>query len=213
MYSSPSWFFGSMMNTKVTFQALVDAIIPFTPEIAIQLGQNQAAGGLNEHIDEYIIWSLDHYIDYHILPDTINFPLSVITASMLNLAAHQFVVEVGNTVPLNLSLPYGGIFAALSREDRVRVISLLEQPGLDLSYLPFPYRNNPTLLQSIIENLNRMIVFGYYSEWSGYGTTRLASPNDRKLECFPLSWKQIRYPGRSIGYRDFRGYLVEKFTE
>lgn len=49
-------------------------------------------------------------------------------------------------------------------------------------------------------------MFGYYSEWSGYGTTRLAPPNERKFEYAPISWKQVEYPGPSLGYHALRPY-------
>ena len=62
-------------------------------------------------------------------------------------------------------------------------------------------------------SLNTLTVFGYYSEWSEYGVTRLAQFEERKLEEMPVSWKQVGYPGRSYRYHALRGYLVEKFIE
>ena len=49
-------------------------------------------------------------------------------------------------------------------------------------------------------------MMGYYSEWSGYGSTRLDEPNQRKLEYYPISWKQVGYPGPSLGYHALRSY-------
>ncbi len=49
-------------------------------------------------------------------------------------------------------------------------------------------------------------MMGYYSEWSGYGTTRLNKPNQRILEYNPISWKQVGYPGPSLGYHALRAY-------
>lgn len=56
--------------------------------------------------------------------------------------------------------------------------------------------------------LNRITMMGYYSEWSGYGSTRLEKPDQRRLEFFPISWKQVGYPGPSLGYRAFRKPLL-----
>jgi hypothetical protein len=50
----------------------------------------------------------------------------------------------------------------------------------------------------------RFVMMGYYSEWSGYGSTRLEEPAQRRLEYNPLSWKQVGYPGPSLGYRALR---------
>lgn len=72
------------------------------------------------------------------------------------------------------------------------------------SYLPIAFKNNPELVLFSTGELNSLTMMGYYSEWSGYGSTRLNSPNHRKLEYFPLSWKQIGYPGPSSGYRALR---------
>lgn len=49
-------------------------------------------------------------------------------------------------------------------------------------------------------------MMGYYSEWYGYGSTRLNEPNQRVLEFYPFSWKQIGYPGPSLGYHALRSY-------
>ena len=49
-------------------------------------------------------------------------------------------------------------------------------------------------------------MMGYYSEWYGYGSTRLNEPNQRVLEFYPFSWKQVGYPGPSLGYHALRAY-------
>ena len=50
-------------------------------------------------------------------------------------------------------------------------------------------------------SLNRLTMMGYYSEWFGYGSTRLEEPNQRVLEFSPSSWTQVGYPGPSFSYR------------
>lgn len=64
--------------------------------------------------------------------------------------------------------------------------------------------NDTGSFNSIIFKLIRYTMMGYYSEWYGYGKTRLLSPNQRTLQFYPLSWKQIGYPGPSLGYRALR---------
>lgn len=88
-------------------------------------------------------------------------------------------------------------------------ISLLIELQISLSDLPLPFKNNPLLVTSVANSLLSYTMMGYYSEWSGYGSTRLANPNERILECYPISWRQVGYPGPSLGYRGLREY---KFT-
>jgi len=172
----------SLRRTQETFQAFVDAIIPRTPGLAEEYGRIQFFGALDLHTDEYITLSLDYYY----------IPLAEITAEMLDVAAEQLVVMDGSA------------FAALEPSDRLRALTLLEQIHIYLADLPIPFRDNPELILYITSALNRFTMMGYYSEWSGYGSTRLATPNQRKLEYFPISWKQIGYPGPSLWYRALR---------
>ncbi len=185
----------SFQYTLETFKALTDAIIPRTPGLAEELGKIQYFGALNLHTDEYMILALNHYF----------IPLAEPVAEMLDAAAEQLLFIGRNSRLLDFSrFPGGGTFAALAPVDRFRALTLLEQLKVYLGDLPFPFQNSPDFVLSITVVLNRFTVMGYYSEWAGYGSTRLESPNDRKLEFFPLSWKQVGYPGPSLGYRALR---------
>lgn len=131
-------------------------------------------------------------------------PLAIPTAEMLDEAAEQLLMIDGNN-QLNFSVfPRGGAYAALRPEDRLTALSLLEQLEINLSDLPQPFQDNPTLVLSITSSLNRTTMMGYYSEWYGYGGTRLNNPNQRELEFYPLSWEQVGYPGPSLGYPALR---------
>ncbi len=201
-------------HIKATFQALVDAIIPATPELSPKQGPEYAATGMDLNIDEYVIWCLDHGLAVQGVINMINVPLSSPTAELLDVAASRLVDTGGAKDPQNiLAFPDGGTFATLSRNDRCRAITLLERNDIDLGALPSPYQNNAGLVKYIAGAINRFAVFGYYSEWSGYGTTRLASPESRMLESVPLGWQQVQYPGPSNGYRELRGYKVKQFTK
>ncbi|WP_163971098.1 hypothetical protein [Oceanobacillus halotolerans] len=100
------------------------------------------------------------------------------------------------------------MFSHLSRKDRIQTLAALENLEIDLFLLPSPFQNNAGLVKYVTDALNRFSMFGYYSEWLAYGSTRLYPPNHRQLEFFPFSWQQVGYPGVSLGYRDFRGFLL-----
>jgi len=185
----------SFDHTQDTFKAFVDAVIPRSPKLAEEFGRIQYFGALDLHVDEYMIMSLNNYY----------IPLAKPTAEILDIAAEQLVFMGGNNRLFNyLRFPRGGIFAALSPGDRFRAFTLLVQLNIKLEDLPEPYKDNPELVLSITSALNRFTMMGYYSEWSGYGSTRLMEPNQRVLEYFPLSWNQVGYPGPSLGYRALR---------
>jgi len=188
-------FYNSLKRTQETFQALVDAIIPRTPGLAEEYGRIQFFGALDLHTDEYITLSLNYYY----------IPLAEPMAEMLDVAAEQLVIMDGNNRLVNFSRFMGGsAFAAIDPSDRFRALTLLEQQNSYLADLPIPFQDDPELILYTTSSLNQFTMMGYYSEWSGYGSTRLETPNQRILEYYPLSWKQVGYPGPSLGYRALR---------
>ena len=185
----------SLKRTQETFQAFVDAVIPRTPGLAEEFGRIQFFGALDLHTEEYLIYSLNYYY----------IPLAEPMADLLDISAEQLVIRDGNNSLMNFSKFMGGsAFAALDPSDRFRALTLLEKLNIYLADLPIPFQDNPELILYITSALNRFTMMGYYSEWSGYGSTRLETPEQRKLEYHPLSWKQIGYPGPSLGYRALR---------
>ena len=50
-----------------------------------------------------------------------------------------------------------------------------------------------------IDALIRATMMGYYSEWFGYGSSRLNEPDQREMEYQPFSWQQVGYPGPNRG--------------
>jgi hypothetical protein len=201
----------SDLHTLATFQALVDSIIPHTPNPSATFGDVQVLGALNLSVYEYIIWDLDYSLPIPIEQqmNLINKTLSKSTAQLLDAAATQLIKTGKAKCPLNVwAFPGGGPFAALSRNDRLRAITLLEQLEMDLSSLDVPYQNNPGLIRNLIDAIHQLTLFGFYSEWPAYGTTKLFLPDYRQIEYFPIGWFQSNYPGPAFGYRDFRGFLV-----
>jgi hypothetical protein len=178
----------SLQYTDEIFKAFVDAIIPRTPGLAEEFGKIQYFGALDLYTDEYLILSLNNYY----------IPIAKPTAEMLEIAAEQLISTEG------AELMEFSIYGALAPMDRLRVIASLEHFVVNIADLPIPFQNNPGYILYITSALNRYTMMGYYSEWSGYGTTRLKTPNQRKLEYFPLSWEQVGYPGPSQGYRALR---------
>ncbi|MBB6633165.1 hypothetical protein [Cohnella thailandensis] len=198
--------------TIATFRALAEAIVPFTPSMA-EYGAEQTAGAVQLHVHEYIIWELDHSLTLAVgfYPEVV--PLAYSTAALLNSGASQMVASVNaQFAPSNGTVPHVP-FAALSPADRVRTLSRLERLEVDLRALPPPFRNDGGLVKFIVDYLNRAVMFGNYSEWPAYGTTRLETPTRRRLEGFPVGWKQAGYPGVSLGYRALRGYPLTIIRE
>ncbi|MGM0878481.1 MAG: hypothetical protein ACQEWV_28240 [Bacillota bacterium] len=192
----------SIPHTKATFMAFADAMIPST------------LGALDLRLDDYIVWTLDHYVSIQGEWGVKNAQLSSQTARILDISAFQLIVSGKMKVPPDFSTyPDGGPFAALSHEDRFEAISLLENLQVDLEVLPSPYRNNAGLVKNVVTSLHQMVMFGYYSEWFSLGSTRLAYPEDHRLERQRFLWEKLDYPGPSFGYRAVRGFLVDKFSE
>ncbi|ULO10590.1 hypothetical protein H1230_28565 [Paenibacillus sp. 19GGS1-52] len=194
-------------QTFTTFLALVEAIVPNTA-MPCDYGEERSAGAVDLCIHEYMIWELDHSLSLTLGLYLTVVPLSTSTAMMLNAGAAEFVASGQAQDTLNYSIWGCSPFSSLSPADRIRVLAMLEQLKVDLGTLPPPYRDDGGLVRYMIDFLNRQTMFGNYSEWSAYGTTRLRTPTERRLEYFPLSWRQVGYPGVVPGYRALLGYLL-----
>ncbi len=179
-YDTPDYY--SLRQTDETYKAFVDAIIPRTPELAVEFGRIQYYGALDLDTDEYMIMSLNN----------IYFPIAEAAAELLNMAAEQFTLGERNS------------FAELLPLERLQVLNLLVEPEVRDMDFPEVFRDDPDSRLNVMSIMNRFAMMGYYSEWSGYGSTRLEPPDQRVLEYFPLSWEQVGYPGPSPGYRALR---------
>ncbi|WP_372632333.1 hypothetical protein [Cohnella sp.] len=191
-----------------TFRALVEAIcrdqqMRAEPDDSIKA---DAASQLQVH--EYLIWVLDHSLSLVMGMGLTVIPQAAATATLLNVGASQFIAAGKAQDPQRAAIQ-GSSFASLSPTDRIRTLSMLENLICDLGALPVPYQNNGELVRFVVDYLTRLTMFGYYSEWSAYGTSRLATPNERELEHFPDGWKQVEYPGVALGYRALSGYLLK----
>lgn len=199
-------------RTQATFQALVDAVLPAGASPACAAPAEQAVATGSPCIDQYIIWELEHSVPIREKRQLalIHSSLAKATAALLDAGAMQ-LIETGQAECMAAGVSSfldGGPFAALTRVDRLRAMTLLEQLNLDLQELPLPFRNNPAYIRNVVSALNQLTLFGYYSEWSAYGTTRLYPPDDRRLACFPCSWREVGYPGPAYGYRELPGFSL-----
>lgn len=182
----------SIQHTQDTFKVLVDAIIPRTPRLAKVYHEIMFFGALDFLIDEFMILSLNSYY----------ISLANSTAELLDIAAERLLyIEGKERLFFDTRYPKGGTFAALSPSNRFRALILLEEMNIYFEDLPMTFREHPELILYITSALNRLTMMGYYSEWFGYGSTRLMTPNQRILEFSPLSWRQVGYPGPSFSYR------------
>lgn len=180
----------SDVHTRITIQAAVDAILQASP--------------MDEVIYGYVIAVLDQT-----LPSTgnqgVTISLSKQTADLLDLAAFQLLyIEKGIISVFSIE----GVFTTLSRSERLKAINLLERLEVPLESLPEPFTNNPGLTQSMKNTITQLTFLGFYSEWTGYGTTRFNRPEYKCIECFPVGWIQTKYPGPAFGYRNLRGFSL-----
>ncbi|CDQ20047.1 hypothetical protein BN982_02360 [Halobacillus karajensis] len=187
-------------TTQLNFMAIVDTLIPSSVGI-FNSGWRLQYGGVELSIWEYLLMSFDN------LPT----PLSNEVSQLLDLSALYTKKEHYHS-PFFIYNPHlcKGIFSKLSRKDRLTAITRLDNLKIPLDILPIPYKNNPALLQITIDSLYQLTVFGYYSEWYGYGYTRYNPPSFRYLCTYPVTWSYTGYPGPSFAYRDFRGFLLNK---
>jgi hypothetical protein len=196
---------------KSTFQSLVHAIIPPHLKQKEYIGTVHVAGAQELQVYEYVIWILDHSIAFPVKEQLklVNGSMSKSTAELLDAGAARLIQTGQILYPLNVTAyPCGGPFSALSPIDRLRAVTLIERLDINLENLSIPYKNNPGIVRNMMDILNELPMFGHYSEWTGYGTTRLFPPEYRRVEYFPPGWEQTNYPGPSFGYRDFRGFLA-----
>lgn len=182
-----------MLNISVenTFQALVDAIIPRTPMLAQEYGRIQYYGALDQQIDQFLIYELDHY----------PVPMASVTAEILETAAVLWRRSQGYYGPVS--------FAMLSPMERLSVIGMLRQEPQIPEIAAIISTTDPGLWSIVISMLDTYTLMGYYSEWFGYGTTRLNPPQERVMEFKPVSWLQIGYPGPSLWYRVLRDITLD----
>lgn len=178
----------SVLNT---FQALVDAIIPRTPALAQEYGRIQYYGALDQQVEQFLIYELEHY----------PVPMALPVAEILDATALLWRNAQGY---------YGQVsFAMLSPLERLSVLGLLRREEPVPEIMTIVSQADPGLWRTALSMLDTYTLMGYYSEWFGYGTTRLNPPEERVMEFKPISWLQVGYPGPSLGYHVLREITLD----
>ena len=200
-------------HTGATYRAVVDVVVPRTPELCEELGAEHGTGGLDVGIDELLPRLIDEFVAPEAAVPGIDLgeanvsgttteetvPLSEAVAGALEAAAQALLASEGNEddpEPGRFG-PAGGTFAALSRRDRRAAMSRLEDG--DGRFVVALVTAFPAIL--------------YYSEASGYEDA-LGPPSELDLDESDLpGWEQAGYPGPADGYAALRGYEVQQFRE
>ncbi len=139
----------------------------------------------------------------------VNARLAELVGKICDVAALELLALGGNEArPDPTRFPGGATFASLSRRDRLRALSLLDEIDVELPELPGGALEAsgaliPQLLVAFTEGI-------YYSEWQGYDDIR-QPPSEREFGGTvggePLqSWQQTDFPGVIAGSVSLRGY-------
>lgn len=212
-------------HTRVTFRAIVDAVVPRTPTLRT-LGEEHVPGGLTAEVDDYLFTFVNSFVSFGLpkLGGLGTLRLAELITAVLDLGATKLIALGGNEQPPTLSRALGlldldglltdpiealseGPFAKLSRQDRLRAIHVLDEAEFDTADLPGPLvEGDAGLLAQLVVGYTGV---GYYSEWQGY-TNFTAPPGERGFTNDPStvqSWRQSGFPGVANGYVALRGYL------
>ncbi|WP_251331165.1 hypothetical protein [Haloplanus pelagicus] len=212
-------------HTRVTFRAIVDAVVPETPELADELGPEYAPGGLAIGLDEFAITYIDDGFQFG-LPDLGpqgNIELADPIAHTLDAAALKLLEQGDNEAdpstdralsllgpddpPPDEARSAVGPFAELSREDRLRAIAILDEFEIKVTPTDHDlFEMDAGLVGQLVIGFVEMI---YYSEWEGYDDfteppSERVHPNDPRAV---QSWRQTGFPGFANGYAALRGYV------
>lgn len=206
-------------HTSATFAALVDAVVPETPELGTELGQEHEPGGLAINLDEFLVTYVNTLFQSGapVLGHVEDARLAEVVAGVLDAAAIELLTRGANThdpgghAPEGEDWSAGGAFAWLHREDRVRAVGLFDEDNKEFhtAALPGPVvEGDAGLVGQLVVAFTEVV---YYSEWQGYeeGAGLTAPPSERSHPNDPdavQSWRQTGYPGNADGYKALRGY-------
>lgn len=212
------------VHTRVTFRAFTDAVLPETPTLSDELGPEHVPGGLAVGLDDFAIIYVDNLFQFGRprRKSYRNIPLAIPVARVLDIAAVKLLSRNLNESELSIDrmislkpdnismtkfIAAAGPFSMLSRNDRLRAISVLDELEIELA----PSENvlfelDAGLVGQLVVGFTEMI---YYSEWQGYDEF-MQPPSKRVHPNNPSavqSWRQTQYPGFADGYAVLRGYV------
>jgi len=215
-------------NTRATYRAVVDSVVPRTPELESELGPEHVPGGLSVGLDEYLVTFINNLFSFGVrgAGDVGNLRLAEAVALVLDVGAAKLVAAGENDEPpsadrvvelleptdlLELdrltddpeSVLEKSLFAALSREDRLRAIAGLDSIEFDTAEFPGPLTEvDAALVGQLVVGFTEVV---YYSEWQGYADIT-APPSERTFAPDVDSWDQTKFPGIIDGAAALRGY-------
>lgn len=194
-----------MSHTRGTFAALIDALLPETPELA-ERGEEHVPGGLSVDLQDAVIARVNSFLETQgpakALGDTV--PLAPAVATLLEIGAVELLVTRRASDGLQSPAEEfsGGVFARLSREDRLRALRLLEEGGVFPRLTERLDSAGLGAIQFLASSMPILVEFVYYSE---------ATAEEGAVRS--QGWRQADYPGPSDGYPVLLGYEVEGFEE
>lgn len=217
--------FGDLLDAycRKTLDALVDALLPETPELAEELGSEHEPGASRIELNEQLRAAFNRLQATGVLgasgdgdgrepPEPAR--TAPIVALILDLGALEFLLR--GSPRKYPRLEAGGPFLWLRPEDRLRLFDFLAGDSLLRGTLDrlrdrIPYLG---LVDFVLDGLVTMPLLHYYSEWSGYedDSNRL-TPDPETFSGDVQSWRQTGFPGREEGYPVLMGYEVDSFEE
>lgn len=211
-------------HTRVTFMAVVEAVIPPTPDLRDRhgdsLGSRHGPGGLEAGLHDFFVWYLNTGFSAAV-PRTRpvgNVRLAEAVADALDEAAAELVARGGNehppagrrvrelvdegtngdaTVEEAVLAAAAGPFARLHPEDRLRAVALFDEDDkeFDTAGAPGPLvEGDAGLVANLVVGFAELI---YYSEWGGYveGSGLRAAPSGREHHNDPAEVQSWRQTG------------------
>lgn len=194
-----------MSYTRGTFAALVDALIPETPDMADR-GDEHVPGGLDVGLEEAVIERVNNFVETQgaasLAGDTV--PLAPVVAALLDAAATELLLRrrAADGLQSPAEAFSRGPFSRLGREDRLRALRLLEDEGVVAALSERYDAASLGTVQYLASSLPILVEFAYYSE------TTADEGEDRSL-----GWRQADYPGPADGYEVMLGYELDEFEE
>jgi hypothetical protein len=180
-----------------TIAALVDAVVPATPDAGDDV---QAAGALDIDLDETVETAFNELQEAPEGPirslgyETM--PFAPLLALLLDVGALELILTREREEPLQSP---GGPFSRLAPEDRMRAIRLLEADGV-LPALDERYDAPIGIVAYLMQGALFITTMAAYSDWG--------DDSER-----PQGWDQADYPGAADGYAVHMGYEVDEFEE
>lgn len=212
-------------HTRVTFAAAADAIVPPTPDLGDELGEEHVPGAAAVGLSDYLVTYVNNlFSNPNPAGDrTGNLRLAEPVAAALDEAAVELLAEGDNRDPPAASYARGlldrsatvgeavdaaacGPFARLSRRDRLRALAEFDEPEkeFETTALPGPTAEwDAGLLATLVVAFTEVI---YYSEWDGYEQFR-GPPSERTYDGDAVqSFAQTDFQGFIDGAAALRGY-------